>query len=113
MCRAQSQGPGIDRGESVRRMNMTATLQWLKVYWGASWSNMVIAPIPSGTCLLKPLIPMDQVPSNPRHPRDQFRESSLWELLVFFSQHGTHRKVWESIFPGGVCSVIYQFCRLS
>lgn len=76
-------------------------------------SNMVIAPIPSETCLLKALIPMDQVPSNPRHPRDQFGESSLWELLVFFSEHGTHREVWESIFPGGVCSVIYQFCRLS
>lgn len=73
-------------------------------------SRVVIAPFASGTCLLQALLPRDQVPDIPEIPLEK---SSVRELVVFFSQHGTPREGWESLYPGGVCSVTYHFGRLS
>ena len=68
-------------------------------------SDVIIAPfIPYQTCSLRDLDVPEISLENPH-------SGNYW---FYFHQHCTHSgEFWESIFPGGVCSVIYHFCRLS
>lgn len=86
MCRAQSQGPGREMNEHDRYP------QRLKVYCGDSWSQissvrLVIAPIPSWTCLLKALIPRDRFSRTSGIPEISSWVNPYSGNLIFFSQH--------------------------
>lgn len=94
--------------------------QRLKVYWGDSWSQissvrLVIAPIPSWTCLLKALIPRDRFSRTSGIPEISSWANPYSGNLIFFSQHWTHREFWESVFLAvfAVSFTIFAACHRS
>ena len=112
MCRAWSQVPGME-GWISRMSQHDCCPQMAEGQLGETTGQQTIS-VKCHHCSINTQLDLPSERSRSlRCPRDQSGESLFWEPLGLLRQHRTHRGVWESIVPGGVCSVIYHFCRLS
>lgn len=107
MCRAQSAGPGMEGW--INRVNQTAEalLRRQLVNRTSRW-NVMLHSYP-----FEPALRGTSFPPTPDVPEMGLETPHSGNYWFYFQQYCAFREVWESIFSGNVCSVIYHFCHLS